>query len=112
MKKIISVLLIFSLLISFCLIQTSYAETTDSVYDSETIEHFKELLDALNIDYTHLEPEDEVTRETFTRILIGLLNSKGSSPATVHGFSDVDESKMNFMLGYAINTGIISKAEN
>lgn len=111
MKKLTSILLIFSLLMSVCLMQTSYAENSNITYDSEAIERSKGLLDALSIDYTYSALENEVTRESYTRILMSLLNAKGSSPATAHGFSDVDEEKMNFMLGYAINTGIISKAE-
>ena len=111
MKKLTSILLIFSLLMSVCSMQTSYAQSSDSIYDNEAIERSKGLLDALNIDYTYSELENEVTRESYTRILMSLLNAKGSSLATAHGFSDIDEGKMNFMLGYAINTGIISKAE-
>lgn len=112
MKKLTSVLLIFSLLMSLCLMQTSYAESSDTVTDIEVIERSKGLLNALNIDCTHSGLGDEVTREAYTRILMSLLNANGSSLATAHGFSDVDEGKMNFMLGYAIDTGIISKAEH
>lgn len=111
MKKITSVILVLSLFLSACLIQTSYAEDTNAAYDNEIIERSRGLLDALNIDYTYSAPDAEVTREAYTRILMGLLNAKGSSSAAAHGFSDVDDAGLNFMLGYAINTGIISKSE-
>lgn len=112
MKKTTSILLIFSFLMSVCLMQTAYADSSDYVCDNKAVERSEGLLDALNIDYTYSKLENEVTREAYTRILTGLLNANGSSLATVHGFSDVDEGKMNYKLGYAVNTGIISKSEN
>ncbi|MBR3932329.1 MAG: hypothetical protein IKJ68_00265 [Clostridia bacterium] len=112
MRKI-SLILVFALLASMMVNPLVYAEISETKsYDAEIIANTKGLMDSLSISYTNTDDYDtEVSRRDFTYILMQFMNAKGSALATAHGFSDVDESVLNFMLGYATNTGIISKSE-
>lgn len=114
MRKI-SLILFLAILIT-AVLPTSQVMAEDRGANAEYIRIITDtegLLEALNINYNKTnDTSSEVTRRDYATIIMKLLGAKGNANATVHGFSDVDEGELNFMLGQAINAGIISKADS